>query len=108
MCDWLLWLHGKQLHRVIGSPQALLVLRPTESGTHAESSHVPGYRSAPLLPGIRSHAAVALATDKPAQISMMRRNPNTNASRTDSLIAVPVVSFRLVGNWRPASLISPA
>src|SRR6266567_24213 len=68
----------------------------------------PGYKRSPLLPGISSHAAAALATDKPAQISIMSRNPNTNASRTDSLIAVPVVSFRLVGNCRPASLISPA
>src|SRR6266852_3447626 len=55
------------------------------------------YRSTPLLSGISSHAAAALATDKPAQINIMSRNPNTNAPRTDSLIAAPVLALRLAG-----------
>jgi hypothetical protein len=55
-------------------------------------------RSVPLSPRISSHADAALGTDKLAQITIMSRNPNTNASRTDSLIAAPLVSFRLVGN----------
>src|SRR5712691_9800556 len=62
----------------------------------------------PLSSGISSHAAAALATDKPAQISIMSRNPNRNASRTDSLIEAPVLGLRLAGSCRPASLISPA
>src|SRR5437773_11471992 len=89
MCDRLVWIHeiNPLRARVVGCPLTLPVSRQTESGTIAPVlSCAKRYRSAPLLSGISNHAAAALATDKPAQISITSRNPNTNASRTDSLI----------------------
>src|SRR5579863_8984684 len=59
-----------------------------------------------LLSGISSQAAAALAVDKPAQMIIMSRNPNTNASRTDSRIAAPLLAVTSGGNCMPASLIS--
>src|SRR5437667_8280960 len=58
--------------------------------------------------GISSHATAALATDRPAQIKMTSRNPNTNASPIESLTAALVLSSTPTGNCRPASLISSA
>jgi hypothetical protein len=66
------------------------------------------YGSAPLRPGINSQAAAALATDKPAQINIMSRNPDRNASRTASPIAASAVGLTPLGTCRPASLFSPA
>jgi hypothetical protein len=57
---------------------------------------------------IMSQATAALARDSPAQINMTIRNPNTNASLTDSLIALLVVGLRPRGTCKPASLISSA
>jgi len=53
-----------------------------------------------------TNAAAALASDRPAQISMIIRKPNTNASPTDSLMAALVLASRPMGACKPASLIS--
>src|SRR5204863_9542183 len=58
--------------------------------------------------GITSHATAALATDRPAQIKMTSRNPNTKASPIESLTVTLVLSSMPAGNCRPAMLISSA
>lgn len=56
--------------------------------------------------GIISHATTKLATDRPAQINITIRNPNTNAFSIASLTAAFVVGLRPPGIGKPASLSS--
>ena len=59
-----------------------------------------------VLAGIISEATAELARDKPAQISITLRNPNTNAREIDSRIRAVMFASRPEGTSRPASLIS--
>lgn len=54
------------------------------------------------------HAMAALAMARPAQSSMMMRNPNTNDCRITLASADLVLGLRFSGAWRPASWASCA
>ena len=56
--------------------------------------------------GIMSHASIEPATDKPEQITITIRNPDTNASAIASSTATLTAGLRTAGTGKPASLIS--
>src|SRR6202158_464961 len=56
--------------------------------------------------GIMSHATAALIKARHAQINITVRNPNTNASLTDTSTALFVLELRPAGTCNPASRIS--
>ena len=60
----------------------------------------------PVSLGIKNHATAELAVDRPAQINITIRKPNTKASPTDSLMATFISGLRPAGIGNPASLIS--
>src|SRR5215510_2144965 len=56
------------------------------------------------LPGMKSHVTAALPRARAAQIRVITRNPNRNASEIETLSRSRVPGSRLSGTWMAASL----